>query len=106
MIAQAGLLSYRMGFQTPIAKSTCTQRSFLLRPSRHLIVNQRTDSERTKCMLHGEPSVTYEPADIRQSFSIPMTVPGLLQLDSDVAGVRTREIMDGVDGWYARSSSK
>ncbi|KAF8481144.1 O-sialoglyco protein endopeptidase [Russula ochroleuca] len=26
MIAQAGLLSYRMGFQTPIAKSTCTQR--------------------------------------------------------------------------------
>ena len=28
MIAQAGLLSYRMGFQTPLAKSTCTQRSF------------------------------------------------------------------------------
>ncbi|KAG0708986.1 glycoprotease family-domain-containing protein [Suillus ampliporus] len=27
MIAQAGLLSYRMGFQTPLAKSTCTQRS-------------------------------------------------------------------------------
>lgn len=26
MIAQAGLLSYRMGFQTPLAKSTCTQR--------------------------------------------------------------------------------
>ncbi|THH32007.1 hypothetical protein EUX98_g2181 [Antrodiella citrinella] len=26
MIAQAGLLSYRMGFQTPITKSTCTQR--------------------------------------------------------------------------------
>lgn len=27
MIAQAGLLSYRMGYQTPLAKSTCTQRS-------------------------------------------------------------------------------
>jgi len=27
MIAQAGLLSYRMGFQTPLAKSSCTQRS-------------------------------------------------------------------------------
>ncbi|CAL1696129.1 unnamed protein product [Somion occarium] len=26
MIAQAGLLSYRMGFQTSLAKSTCTQR--------------------------------------------------------------------------------
>lgn len=26
MIAQAGLLSYRMGYQTPIAKSRCTQR--------------------------------------------------------------------------------
>ncbi|THV04830.1 O-sialoglyco protein endopeptidase [Dendrothele bispora CBS 962.96] len=26
MIAQAGLLSYRMGFQTPLAKSSCTQR--------------------------------------------------------------------------------
>jgi len=26
MIAQAGLLSYRMGFQTPLSKSTCTQR--------------------------------------------------------------------------------
>ena len=30
MIAQAGLLSYRMGFQTPVAKSTCTQRFFPL----------------------------------------------------------------------------
>jgi len=26
MIAQAGLLSYRMGYQTPLTKSTCTQR--------------------------------------------------------------------------------
>ncbi|KAI0757155.1 peptidase M22 glycoprotease [Daedaleopsis nitida] len=26
MIAQAGLLSFRMGFETPLAKSTCTQR--------------------------------------------------------------------------------
>lgn len=26
MIAQAGLLSFRMGYQTPLAKSTCTQR--------------------------------------------------------------------------------
>jgi len=26
MIAQAGLLSYRMGYVTPLAKSTCTQR--------------------------------------------------------------------------------
>ena len=26
MIAQAGLLSYRMGFQTPLTKSQCTQR--------------------------------------------------------------------------------
>ena len=34
MIAQAGLLSYRMGFQTPLAKSTCTQRSFPLHPSK------------------------------------------------------------------------
>ena len=27
MIAQAGLLSFRMGFETPLTKSTCTQRS-------------------------------------------------------------------------------
>jgi len=26
MIAQAGLLSYRMGFRTALEKSTCTQR--------------------------------------------------------------------------------
>ena len=26
MIAQAGLLSYRMGYETPLAKSTCKQR--------------------------------------------------------------------------------
>lgn len=26
MIAQAGLLNFRMGFETPLAKSTCTQR--------------------------------------------------------------------------------
>lgn len=26
MIAQAGLLSHRMGFQTPLTKSQCTQR--------------------------------------------------------------------------------
>lgn len=26
MIAQAGLLSYRMGYRTPLAESTCTQR--------------------------------------------------------------------------------
>jgi tRNA A37 threonylcarbamoyltransferase TsaD len=26
MIAQAGLLSYRMGYTTPLSKSTCTQR--------------------------------------------------------------------------------
>jgi len=26
MIAQAGLLSFRMGFETPLSKSTCTQR--------------------------------------------------------------------------------
>lgn len=26
MIAQAGLLSYRMGQETPLVKSTCTQR--------------------------------------------------------------------------------
>lgn len=26
MIAQAGLLSFRMGFQTPLAKTQCTQR--------------------------------------------------------------------------------
>lgn len=26
MIAQAGLLSFRMGFQTPLSKNTCTQR--------------------------------------------------------------------------------
>lgn len=29
MIAQAGLLSYRMGYETPLAKSTCTQRSVI-----------------------------------------------------------------------------
>ena len=47
MIAQAGLLSYRMGFQTPIAKSTCTQRYFLLHPLKNLILKSvdrfRTD---------------------------------------------------------------
>lgn len=30
MIAQAGLLSYRMGYQTPLAESICTQRRVLL----------------------------------------------------------------------------
>ena len=30
MIAQAGLLSFRMGFETPLAKSTCTQRQVAL----------------------------------------------------------------------------
>jgi hypothetical protein len=54
MIAQAGLLSYRMGFQTPLAKSTCTQR---LAP-RYYGVLQRIivyiqDSGPTKCMSHG-----------------------------------------------------
>jgi N6-L-threonylcarbamoyladenine synthase len=39
MIAQAGLLNYRMGFQTPLAKSTCTQRYF---PS-HL--SKRSDTQ-------------------------------------------------------------
>ena len=35
MIAQAGLLSFRMGFSTPLAKSTCTQRSApLFQPDR------------------------------------------------------------------------
>jgi len=27
MIAQAGLVSYRMGYKTPLSESTCTQRS-------------------------------------------------------------------------------
>ena len=59
MIAQAGLLSYRMGFQTPVAKSTCTQRFFpLASVEKPDTQNQWTDSERTKCMLLGEPSVT------------------------------------------------
>jgi hypothetical protein len=30
MIAQAGLLSFRMGYTTSLEKSTCTQRSVLI----------------------------------------------------------------------------
>jgi hypothetical protein len=56
MIAQAGLLSYRMGFQTPLAKSTCTQR---LVPQYyglvlHKIIICIQDFGLTKCMLHGD----------------------------------------------------
>ncbi len=54
MIAQAGLLSYRMGFQTPLARSTCTQRYFSSHLSKGLILNKRTDSERMKFIFHGE----------------------------------------------------
>jgi N6-L-threonylcarbamoyladenine synthase len=36
MIAQAGLLSYRMGYHTPLTKSTCTQRCVIpYGPSQH-----------------------------------------------------------------------
>ena len=57
MIAQAGLLSYRMGFQTPLAKTQCTQRCDL--PVSRLTAISLTrfnvlDSEQTKYMSHGE----------------------------------------------------
>ena len=53
MIAQAGLLSFRMGFSTPLAKSTCTQRSApLFRPDRPALtpLRQFIGSGRTRCM--------------------------------------------------------
>jgi hypothetical protein len=56
MIAQAGLLSYRMGFQTALAKSTCTQRSvplFCGSVLQQMTVYTR-DSGQTKCMSHGD----------------------------------------------------
>jgi len=58
MIAQAGLLSYRMGHQTPLSDSTCTQRSvpyiellFAIADSLFL------DSGLMRCMLLGEPKI-------------------------------------------------
>jgi hypothetical protein len=53
MIAQAGLLSYRMGFRTPLSKSTCTQRYDGLMTLRKEGYLRYVDSERTKSMYHG-----------------------------------------------------
>ncbi len=57
MIAQAGLLSYRMGHVTPLAKSSCTQRyvtSLLpdLSPSSTFCFS---GSEQIKCSFLGDP---------------------------------------------------
>jgi hypothetical protein len=53
MIAQAGLLSYRMGFRTPLEESTCTQRSVLLTQILRLL-NRNQGSARMRCTYRGE----------------------------------------------------
>ena len=79
MIAQAGLLSYRMGFQTPVAKSTCTQRSFPLsiRRKPDTQINGQIQNGRSACCM--ESLVTCKPENIQQSLSSTMKKPGLLK---------------------------
>jgi hypothetical protein len=54
MIAQAGLLSYRMGFETPLEDSTCTQRFCGIR-IHHLSTSHSAASDLglMKYMFHG-----------------------------------------------------
>jgi hypothetical protein len=60
MIAHAGLLSYRMGFETPIEESICTQRSVVHSRCRcyflliDLDIYSPLDSGLTKCSSIGE----------------------------------------------------
>lgn len=55
MIAQAGLLSYRMGYKTPLSDSTCTQRSALYIKFLFSVLGSLfPDSGLTRCMLLGE----------------------------------------------------
>jgi hypothetical protein len=53
MIAQAGLLSYRMGFRTSLEESTCTQRLVILTYILSLL-NWNQGSVRMKCTYLGE----------------------------------------------------
>ena len=56
MIAQAGLLSYRMGYRTPLSESTCTQRSVsYLQPVFRDDLLLFVDSGLMKFMLLGGP---------------------------------------------------
>lgn len=48
MIAQAGLLSYRMGNQSPLSESTCTQRYSSVLVLRTPLSNGRLDFELMK----------------------------------------------------------
>ena len=70
MIAQAGLLAYRMGQTTPLAESKCTQRwdesgSFFAKFFMSLI-----GSEQIKYMLHGEHEVVTCKPSIRLGSNI------------------------------------
>lgn len=53
MIAQAGLLSYRMGFRTSLEESTCTQRLMVSTRSLTLLTFNQ-DFARMRCMCRGE----------------------------------------------------
>lgn len=54
MIAQAGLLSYRMGNQTPLSKSTCTQRYSSVLVLRMSLSGGQQDFELMKYLSLGE----------------------------------------------------
>lgn len=55
MIAQAGLLAHRMGFETDLEDSTCTQRYVVMCQSTRTALSCFPVFEQTKSMLHGEP---------------------------------------------------
>jgi len=83
MIAQAGLVSYRMGYQTPLSESTCTQR-FVSYMELDVAIAYLlfVDSGLTKCMLLGGPELEshyvwdYTPACIYQGQVICMSYAG------------------------------
>jgi len=53
MIAQAGLLAFRMGQRTPVAESTCTQR-YVISVQVLFLPTERPDIEPMKFMSRGE----------------------------------------------------
>ena len=59
MIAQAGLLSYRMGYTTPLTKSTCTQRCDVVLRDSCLATDIPEDFEQIKFMLPGVTKLAY-----------------------------------------------
>ena len=83
MIAQAGLLSFRMGQVTPLAKSTCTQR-FVFINSCNISHTRIVDFVLIKCMSHGElsdkSSLNWHDLLVSLSYQ-PLTEQNAIHLD-------------------------